>query len=74
MEKLKVDRALKICESVFGQAYTKYFLCFGNLLHLIRDKSIEDDKDIDIGVFYDVADEKQITRGFLAWQYKVDKQ
>ena len=69
MDYQKACRALKIAEAVLTKSYTKYFLCFGNLLHLIRDRTIEPDKDIDIGVFYEQADTDAIVRGFEQWQY-----
>lgn len=72
MDYQKACRALKIVEAVMGTNYIKYFLCFGNIVHLIRDKSIEPDKDIDIGVFYECADPNIIIRGFKHWEYNVD--
>ncbi len=71
MEYQKACRALTIADAVFSQSYIKWFLCFGNLLHLIRDKTIEPDKDIDVGVFYEVADADRIINGFKQWQYEI---
>jgi hypothetical protein len=71
MDYQKACRALRIADTVFGRASVKYFLCFGNLLHLIRDRSIEPDKDIDIGCFFEVSNSDVIKRGFESWNYKV---
>ena len=70
MDFQKASRALRIVDTVFGKANIKYFLCFGNLLHLIRDRSIEPDKDIDIGCFFETAQATNIIMGMKSWNYK----
>jgi len=65
-------KAVRIAAKVLGANHIKWFVCFGNLLHLIRDKSLENDKDVDIGVFYEhmaLANPNAIVNGFEKFGY-----
>jgi len=71
VEKDKAERALKIIYTVLGSIRIKYFICFGSLLHLIRDRTVEPDKDIDIGVLYEEYDPSMVISGMEKWEYKL---
>lgn len=44
----------------------RWFLCFGNLLRLLRDGKIKNDGDIDMGVFYEDCQPHLIENSFTA--------
>ena len=73
MKKDSYERTIRIVDKVLAYCRAKWFLCFGNILHLIRDRSIENDHDIDIGVFYEDMNKDLFVRGFLKWEYKLKK-
>lgn len=67
------ERALRIVSRSLGGLRVKWWLCFGNVLHLIRDKSIDDDHDIDIGIHHGATDLDSISATFAKFQYSVRK-
>jgi hypothetical protein len=71
VDKQAASKAIRIVNDVFMKMGAKWFLCFGNVLHLIRDKTVEFDKDIDVGCFYEKCDGEQIKKAFKYWQYEL---
>lgn len=67
------EKALRIIIKTMGVGHMKWWLCFGNLLHLIRDKNVKHDHDIDVGVYEEDVSESIITNIFLQWQYTLKK-
>jgi len=78
--KLTIDSLNKVLNTIgvlLERVYhnePKWFICFGTLLGLIRDKGIiEGDTDIDIGIFQEDINEKQIFSIMERYDYKCTK-
>jgi hypothetical protein len=71
MDKQSASKAIRVVNDVFMKMGQKWFLCFGNILHLIRDRTIEKDNDIDVGVFYEKSDGEKIIKAFKYWEYNL---
>ena len=67
------ERAMRAIGAIFGSMHAKHWLCFGGLLHLVRDGNVDADHDIDIGVFYEEYDDVQAIRAFEKYEYKLNK-
>lgn len=67
------DRALRVIARSLSGLRIKWWLCFGNVLHLVRDKGICDDHDIDIGIHHGATDLDSISATFAKFQYSVRK-
>ena len=67
------ERAVRAVGSICGACHIKYWLCFGNLLHLVRDGNVDNDHDIDIGIYYEEMDSVQLPRAFGKYEYELAK-
>lgn len=67
------EKAMRAIAAIFGSMHTKHWVCFGNLLHLVRDSKIDDDHDIDIGIFYEEMDGPRTILAFEKYGYKLAK-
>jgi hypothetical protein len=67
------ERAIRISESIFGGLKIKSFVCFGLILNLIRDRSVDDATDVDIGVFYEQLNAPVTIKAFQRYEYKLKK-
>lgn len=72
MDKQAASKAIRVANDVFTKMGIKWFLCFGAVLRLIRDRTIEPETDIDVGVFYEKCDIDRIIKSFAYWEYRVD--
>ena len=74
MELTKVIKTMRTIDDVIGHLHYTYFVCFGMLLHLIRDGSLEDDHDIDMGLLREEdIDYDALIRAFASNGYSVRK-
>jgi len=64
---------MRVIERSLSNNGRTYWLCFGPLINLIRDKSTDKMDDIDVGVFYEDYKELDLANSFNKWGYTLRK-
>lgn len=71
--KINWERVFRYVCPTFNATQMKWFLCFGSLLTVIRDKQKFGNDDLDIGVFYDEFEPVHIKNFCAGCGWKVEK-
>ena len=69
VENKTYERMIRVVGKAMGR--TKWWVCFGNVLHLVRDNNVKNDKDMDIGIFYEDMDLALLERSFNKWGFRL---
>ena len=66
-------KSIRSIKYIMDSNRTKWFVCFGVMLGILRDKQAPPDNDIDIGVYYEDYDFERIKRSFAKMGYAPNK-
>lgn len=73
MKKEHFEGGMRVIERCLNGPGGKYWLCFGSLLNLVRDKSTKPMDDIDVGVFHKDFKKLNLENSFNKWEYRLKK-
>lgn len=65
------NQTMRHFKVMFAGMRIPWFLCFGTILHFIRDKDLTKDHDVDVGILYEHMEEKKILTALRKFSFDI---